>query len=76
MGMGAPLNSPSVDQDAAARTFIPLTNCTWDQDVSCLKIHVPLRGVHNDMIRTMFGQYSVEVRRALVWADVQWLAPP
>ncbi|KAK9811178.1 hypothetical protein WJX73_008553 [Symbiochloris irregularis] len=61
MGMLTQLNPPMVSQGQAA-TFIPLTNCTWDQDVSCLKIHVPLRGVHNDMIRTKFSQHSVEVK--------------
>lgn len=44
-----------------ASSFIALTSCSWEQDVSCLKVYIPLRGVHDDMIRTHFTRHSVEV---------------
>ena len=47
-----------------ASSFLTLTTCSWEQDVSCLKVYIPLRGVHNDMIRTHFTRHSVEVRCA------------
>ena len=55
----------AADRDACS--FLTLTSCTWEQDVSCIKVYIPLRGVHNDMIRTHFTRHSVEVGSSWVF---------
>lgn len=53
------LNAPCQEDPTS---FLTLTACSWEQDVSCLKVYIPLRGVHNEMIRTHFTRHSAEVR--------------
>ena len=57
---GLNLDDSFLNADRDASSFITLTSCTWEQDVSGLKVYIPLRGVHTDMVRTHFTRHSVE----------------
>jgi hypothetical protein len=42
--------------------FKTLDTCSWEQTESWVKVYVPLRGVHSDLLYPHFTSNSVEVR--------------
>lgn len=54
--------------------FKTLDTCSWEQTDSFVKVYVPLRGVHTDLLLPHFTSNSVEVRRFSRNTDFLWLA--
>ena len=46
----------------APPVFRTLSTCSWEQTESVVKVYVPLRGVHTELLRAVFEPNSVEVR--------------
>lgn len=55
---------PLPDSDELA-PFHMLSTCSWEQSDEALRLYVPLRGVHSELVRASFRSSWVEVRLLL-----------